>query len=134
MKIWKLWVSLLVALLCGCMANQEGTEAAARTYFDVEFRKWMAGTTNTVSTMQSRIGMHQEPISYDIRSVVDGDPDFLAFQDAAKLPKDWKTWPAYKFNVAIEWKSKAGGPLTDVTTYTLTWNASEKRWYVTELN
>ncbi len=134
MRIWKLWSVLAVALLCGCMAKQEGTEAAARSYFDVEFKKWMEGTTNTVSTMQSRIGLHQEPISYDVRSVVSGDPDFLACQDTEKLPPDWRTWPAYKFNVAIEWKSKAGAPVTDVSTYTLTWNTSEKRWYVTELN
>ena len=83
------------------MASQEGSESAARNYFDSEIKKWMAGESNTVSTMQSRIQSLEEPISYDIRSVVDGDPDFLACQDAAKLPNDWKTWPAYKLNVAI---------------------------------
>ena len=114
------------------MASQEGSEAAARSYFDSEFKKWMAGATNTVSTMQSRINSHQEPISFDVRSVVDGEPDFLACQDTSKLPKDWKTWPAFRLNVAIEWKSQAGSPLTKITTYTLTWNTSEKRWYVNE--
>ena len=114
------------------MASQEGSETAARNYFDSEIKKWMTGESNTVSTMQSRIQSLEEPISYDIRSVVDGDPDFLACQDAAKLPKDWETWPAYKLNVAIEWKSQAGSPLTKITSYTLTWNTSEKRWYVME--
>lgn len=131
MKSWQCW-SILAVLLCGCMASQEGSETAARNYFDSEIKKWMAGESNTVSTMQSRIQSLEEPISYDIRSVVDGDPDFLACQDTSKLPKDWKTWPAYKLNVAIEWKSQAGSPLTKITSYTLTWNTSEKRWYVME--
>ena len=132
MKNWQCWSILAVSLLCGCMASQEGSETAARNYFDSEIKKWMAGESNTVSTMQSRIQSLEEPISYDIRSVVAGDPDFLACEDTSKLPKDWKTWPAYKLNVAIEWKSQAGSPLTKITTYTLTWNTSEKRWYVNE--
>ena len=131
-KSWQRYNVLLIAMLCGCSMNNAGTEAAARKHFDVEFKKWMAGQENTVSTMQSRIGDLKEPISYDIRSVVSGDPDFLACQDAAKLPDDWRSWPAYKLNAAIEWKSKAGKPITDISTYTLTWNTSEKRWYVTE--
>ena len=133
MKNWQYLSILAVSLLCGCMANQEGSEAAARNYLDSEFNKWMAGETNTVSTMKARINSHEEPISYDIRSVVDGDPDFLACEDASKLPKDWKTWPAYKLNVAIEWKSQAGSPMTNIASYTLTWNTSEKRWYVMEM-
>ena len=117
--------SILAVLVCGCMASQEGSESAARNYFDSEIKKWMAGETNTVSTMQSRNQPLQEPIRYDIRSVVTGDPDFLACQDAANLPKDWETWPAFKLNVAIEWKSRASSPLTQITSYTLTWNTSE---------
>ena len=133
MKNWQYLSILAVSLLCGCMANQEGSESAARNYLDSEFNKWMAGETNTVSTMKARINSHEEPISYDIRSVVDGDPDFLACEDASKLPKDWKTWPAFKLNVAIEWKSQAGSPMTNIASYTLTWNTSEKRWYVMEM-
>lgn len=134
MTTWQSWCVLMVFCMCGCGTDSPGTEAAARKYYDAEFKKWMAGETNTVSTMKSRIGSLQEPISYDIRSIVTGEPDFLACQDAANLPKDWRTWPAYKLNVAIEWKSQAGTPLTNVTTYTLTWNASEKRWYAMELH
>ena len=134
MTKWHQCSFLVVLCLFGCSVNSPGTEAAARKHFDAEFKKWMAGQENTVSTMQSRISLHQEPISYDIRSVVSGDPDFLACQDAAKLPEDWRSWPAHKLNVAIEWKSKTGKPLTDITTYTMTWNTSEKRWYVTELH
>lgn len=118
--------------LIGCSAAADGTETAARSHFDGEFKKWMAGQENSVSTMLSRVGGLLEPISYDVRSVVTDEPDVLACQDAEKLPDDWKTWPAYRFNVAIEWKSKAGTPVTKVTTYTLTWNALEKRWYISE--
>jgi hypothetical protein len=92
----------------------------------------MAGEKNSVSTMKSRINLHQEPISYEIRSVVPDEPDFLAYDKSRELPKDWRSWPAFKLNVAIEWKSQAGTPLTNVTTYTLTWNADEQRWYVME--
>ncbi len=132
MKSWQCVVILVVTSLIGCSTNTGGTEAAARIHFDSEFKKWMAGQENTVSTMQSRIGALKEPISYDIRSVVSGSPDSLACQDADKLPEDWRSWPAFKMNVAIEWKSKTGRPMTNITTYLLTWNTSEKRWYVTE--
>ncbi|WLD14682.1 hypothetical protein [Planctellipticum variicoloris] len=132
MKTSQCWSVLVVIGMIGCSAHTVGTEAAARKFFDVEFQKWMAGEKNSVSTMVSRISMHQEPISYEIRSVVPDEPDFLAYDKAHELPKDWRTWPAFKLNVAIEWKSQAGTPLTNVTTYTLTWNADEKRWYVME--
>jgi len=42
------------------------------------------------------------------------------------------SWPAFRFNVYIEWKSEAGTPLKDVTTYTATWNPHEKEWYIRE--
>ena len=126
------WSLLAVLLMFGCSVKTEGTESAARKYFDAEFKKWMAGETNTVATKQSKWRLLAPPISHDVRSIVPGEPDLLACQDASKIPKDWKTWPAYKVNVAIEWKSEQGSPMTDVTRYLLTWNAAEKRWYVTE--
>lgn len=129
-RSWNVWGLMLAVCLIGCSAETVGTEAAARKHFDTEFKKWMAGQENSVSTIAS-IGA-KEPISFDIRSVVPDKPDFLAYDKAGELPKDWKTWPAYRFNVAIEWKSKAGTPTTDVATYNLTWNTSEKRWYVDE--
>lgn len=135
MTTWHRWCVVgVVVWMLGCSANAPGTEVAARKYFGAEFNKWMAGEENTVSTMRSRTRLLQEPIGYDIRSVVADKPDFLACQDTAKLPEDWRTWPAFKFNVAIEWKSEAETPLTKVTAYTLTWNTTEKRWYVTELH
>ena len=119
-------------MLAGCSSKTEGAEAAARKYFDNEFKTWMAGETSTVSTKRSQRMMLSPPISYDIRSIVPGEPDVLACQDTANLPKDWKSWPAFKLNVAIEWKSEDGTPLTKVTSYLMTWNTDEKRWYVTE--
>ena len=126
------WSVLAVVLMFGCSAKTEGTESAARKYFDAEFKKWMAGETNTVATKQSKWRLLAPPISHDIRSIVPGEPDFLASQDTTKHPEDWHAWPAYKMNVAIEWKSEQGSPMTDVTRYLLTWNVAEKRWYVTE--
>jgi hypothetical protein len=127
------WGVLVVMIcLCGCSADSSGTEAAARKHFDTEFKKWMAGQENSAATMTSKVRGLLDPISYDVRSVVTDEPHFAAYKEGATLPEDWKTWPAFRFNVAIEWKSKAGTPLTDVTTYTLSWNASEKRWYVAE--
>lgn len=132
MKSWHLGFVLLVVMLAGCSSKTEGAEAAARKYFDNEFKTWMAGETSTVSTKRSQRMMLSPPISYDIRSIVPGEPDVLACQDTANLPKDWKSWPAFKLNVAIEWKSEDGTPLTKVTSYLMTWNTDEKRWYVTE--
>jgi hypothetical protein len=131
-KSWQLELVLLGVMLVGCSSNTDGTEAAARKYFNNEFRTWMAGETSSVATKRSQRMMFAPPISYDIRSIVPSDPDFLACQDTANLPKDWNSWPAFKLNVAIEWKSEEGTPLTKVTSYLLTWNTAEKRWYATE--
>lgn len=125
---------LIGAALCGCSIGQNngGSESAARNHFGTEFKKWISGEQNEVSTMEARTRLYKEPISFDIRSIVKDEPDFLATKDTANLPTDWKSWPAYKLNVAIEWKSKAGTPITSVTTYKMTWNAEEKRWYINE--
>ena len=123
----------MVVCLCGCAMDSPGTESAARKYFDAEFQKWIAGEKNDVSTMESRIKVLKEPISYDIRSIVKSDPEMMAAQDVANRPKDWESWPAYKVNVNIEWKSKGGAPVKSVASYNLTWNTTEKRWYVNEL-
>lgn len=124
---------LLVVGMLGCSAGDKpGSEAAARKYFDGEFQKWIAGQENTITTMDFRTRALQTPLTYDVRSVATDKPDPLAFDKAGDLPNDWKLWPVYKFNVAIEWKSEAGTPLTKVTTYTLTWNSHEQKWYVQE--
>ena len=92
----------------------------------------MAGEKSEVSTRSSRRKQLKPPISYDIRSLVKFTPDVLARESSAKLPDDWEKWPAFKANVATEWKSEEGSPMTDIITYRMTWNTAEKRWYVTE--
>ena len=123
---------LCLSLICGCGTGPVGSQAAAQAYFDSEFQKWIAGQESEVTTMDSRIKSLQAPISYDIRSITTDEPDPLAFDRSSKLPENWREWPAYKFNVATEWKSEAGSPMEKVTTYRLTWNSHEQKWYVAE--
>ena len=123
---------LCLSLICGCGTGPVGSQAAAQAYFDSEFQKWIAGQESEVTTMDSRIKSLQAPISYDIRSITSDEPDPLAFDRSSKLPENWREWPAYKFNVATEWKSEAGSPMEKVTTYRLTWNSHEQKWYVAE--
>jgi hypothetical protein len=132
-KLWHLG-TLLCLGIGGCSGSgaRDGMEPAARTFFNVEFQKWIGGHENQVATMQSRTRNLKRPISYDVRSVVPEKPDPLAFDRIHGLPEDWEYWPAWRFNVAIEWESQAGTPLQKVTTYRLTWNSHEKRWYVAE--
>lgn len=127
------WLVLLIAMTSGCTgAAVPGTEEAAREYVAEEFKKWMAGQETEVATMKSETRALLPPISYSIRSVVSDKPHPLAFDKTKKLPADWATWPAYRFNVAIEWKSEAETPIEKITTYTLTWDPHGQRWYVHE--
>jgi len=127
------WLVLLLVAACGCSGiTSPGSEAAARQHFAKEFEKWMAGQESEVSTMRFRTEKLLTPISYDIRSVLADEPDPLATESKGDLNSDWKSWPAFRFNITIEWKSHASTPLNKVTTYTLTWNPHEKRWYVAE--
>lgn len=126
----------LLALLClslipGCGSGPDGSQAAAQSHFDSEFQKWISGKQSEVTTMNYHAGL-QPPIGYDIRSITSDDPDPLAYDRSNELPENWREWPAYKFNVAIEWKSEAGSPMENVTTYRLTWNSHETKWYVNE--
>ena len=138
MKFCQLIMVLLWMGLCGCggRSPSEGSEAAARKFFDAEFQKWMAGQETQVSTMMSRIENLKKPISYNIRSVVPDKPDVLAVakdrQQNGKSEDTQGEWTAWKFNMVIEWKSQAGTPLEKVTTYTLTWNPRDRQWLVRE--
>lgn len=131
MKWQSAWL-LAMALMAGCSTNSVGTEAAARSFFHTEFQKWIAGESSAVATKQSQRLLFAPPISYDIRSVAKSEPDFLASRNMKEIPADWQTWPAFKLNVAIEWKSEDGSPMTKVTRYILTWNSAEQQWYASE--
>ena len=132
MKLWQKWCVLVVVSLAGCSANSPGNEAAARQHFGAEFKKWMAGEKSEVTTLTSRGRRLKPPISYDIRSLVKFTPDVLACESVEKVPNDWKSWPAFKVNVATEWQTEDSTPMTVITTYRMTWNTAEKRWYVKE--
>ena len=119
--------------LVGCAelgGVQEGSEEAARAHLAAEFDKWMVGQDSEAETMKSQIELRLDPLAYEFRSVVPDKPDFLAVAKGKDLPTDYGSWPAYRFNVYIQWKSQADTPLEKVATYTLTWNADEKKWYV----
>ena len=137
-KVVQRVVALLLIVICGCSTGStpDGSEAAARDYFDAEFRKWIGGQETEVSTMMSQISGFKNPISYDVRSVVPDKPDALAIvADGRKFDEvqpEKEGWTAWKFNVAIEWESQAGTPLTRISTYTLTWHPKEKKWLVRE--
>lgn len=126
-----LWLLIAILLFSGCSAP-EGSEAAARAHLDGEFHKWMSDQESEVATMNYRLHSLQTPIDYEIRRVVADKPDPLAYDTSGDLAEDWDSWPAYRFHVVIEWISKAETPLEKVTTYTLTWNPNEKKWYVSE--
>lgn len=122
---------LCLSLISGCGSGPAGSQEAAESHFDNEFQKWIAGKDSEVGTMAYHSGL-QSPIGFDIRSITSDDPDPLAYDRSYDLPKNWREWPAYKFNVATEWKSEAGSPMVKVTTYRLTWNSHEQKWYVNE--
>lgn len=121
--------------LVGCAKSdgvEEGSEEAARAHLAAEFDQWIAGQDSEAETMSFRSRGLLAPLAYEFRSVVADKPDPLASDRKDDLPEDWRSWPAYRFSVYIEWKSQAGTPLEKATTYTLTWNANEKKWYVKE--
>lgn len=132
---YRLCVGLLLAIVLGCSAAtrvEEGSEQAAREYFAAEFDKWMANQESEAMTMRGVI--LAPPVGYQFRSVVaeEGELGSWTTGTDVKTVVDYASWPAYRFNVYIDWKSKADTPLETVTTYNLTWNPREKKWYVCE--
>lgn len=128
---WMVVTILTVVLGCSNLASEQaGSEMAALKYFDQEFGKWVARQDNDVTTIGG-LG-HAPPVSYEVESIVPGRPFALAFEGGKELPDDFDSWPAYRLNVLIRWKSTAETPLDKVTTYSLTWNPHEKRWYAEE--
>lgn len=136
---WQRWGVLLVIGIVGCSggSSKEGSEAAARKFFDTEFGKWMAGNETQIATMESQLKTFKSPLGYDIRSVVPDEPDLLAIAKNYSKHGDSDEaveYKAWKFNVVIEWESQAGTPIEKVATYNLTWNPRDKTWFVSERN
>ena len=138
MKRTVLWMCLLVLMgLVGCSkfgGVQEGSEEAARAHLAAEFDKWIIGQENEAETDLSRIRGLAAPLAYKFPSVVPVKSDLLGIKTykVKDLPDDWESWPAYRFNVYVEWRSQADTPLEKVTTYTVTWDTIKKKWYVKE--
>lgn len=123
-------VLCLLAVLAGCGQNPPGSESDARKHFSAEMMKWMAGQENQVKTLSSMGKV--PPVRYDIRSVLPDEPDVFAHAEGKDISPNYKTFPAYHFNVAIEQKSEKGTPLETLVTYTVTFNTDEQRWYARE--
>src|SRR5690242_5111774 len=88
----------LLAVLAGCGQNQPGSETDARKHFAAEMTKWMASQESQVKTLSS-IG-EVPPVRYDIRSVLPDEPDLFAHAEGKDISANYKTFPAYRFNVA----------------------------------
>jgi len=128
---FSMFVLVLIPFLPGCqMISAPDSEAAAESYLDSEMSKWIAGSRSEATTIESPIEALSAPIGYSIKSCVRDKPHFMAAAQGSGMPADWESWTAYKINVAIEFRSKAGSPMQKIATYTLTWNPVQQRWYL----
>jgi hypothetical protein len=85
-------------MLMGCA---EGTESSAKSFFDGEFKKWVVGQPNAISSTASGT-----PVGYSFQSVAPDEPNFMAHEPSQEIPANWKSFPAYRLNVSL--KSKVG--------------------------
>lgn len=120
----RLLAVMLSIFAVGCSQQPDASEASARSFFDAEFRKWMAGQQDSEATHLELLGVI--PIGYNIRSVVPDTPHPL---DSDKNEGEQAAW---RLNVVIECESQAGTPLEKVVAYTLTWIPSKREWSINE--
>jgi len=121
---------LSIAAFAGCSESPPGSEADARKHLAAEMTKWMSNQPSQLKTIDG-IGK-VSPVSYDIRTVLPDEPDLFAHAEGKDISPNYKSYPAYRFNVAIEQKSEKGTPLETLVTYAVTYNSDEKRWYARE--
>jgi hypothetical protein len=128
----KFMVCLTIAVgLAGCKYfSSEGSQAAAEAHLQQEMSLWMAGQESATSRADFSNAGLKPPIGYNVTSIVPVQADLFAQTVEKPLPPDWKTWPAYQFNIVLQWASEAGTPLTTVVRYNLTWNPIEQKWFV----
>jgi len=133
------WLRLLQGALLaaataafGCGASEGGPEGA-RAHLTSELDKWVGGLPNAADTMEGRVnGAH--PTSYAVESLVRGESPALASQEEPDTPSDeFKTYPSYRANVALTFKSMAGTPTSRMVAYSVTWSTKRKTWYVLEV-
>ena len=122
---------LILAALQGCGATGP-TENSARSRIEAELKKWVAGKDSEVSTFEARLNLHSFPISYSIRTIVPAEPK-LPIDVMAKYPDAiGKNVPAFRVIVDVDFKSKAGTPLTKVVEYNVTWVNEMNDWAIGE--
>ena len=122
---------LILAALQGCGATGP-TENSARSRIGAELKKWVAGQDSEVSTFEARLNLHNAPISYSIRTIVPAEPK-LPIDVMAKYPDAiGKDVPAFRVIVDVDFKSKAGTPLTKVVEYNVTWVNEMNDWAIRE--
>ncbi len=121
----------IVVGLAGCKYfSSEGSQAAAEAHLQQEMSLWMPGQESATSQADYSSAGLKPPIGYDVTSIVPVQADLFAQTVEKPLPPDWKTWPAYQFNIVLQWASEAGTPLTTVARFNLTWNPAEQKWFV----
>ncbi len=130
-------VAMIVVLtLLGCQkgSTQNGATStskdAAVQHLSSEIEAWMNGHESDAKSLDALVDGFQHPIAFEVKSVLDEKPSPLATASDADFPLDWKTWPAYRVNVALEFQSQSGGSIKKIVVYTMTFNTSENRWYI----
>lgn len=116
----------------GCGTSTEGGPEDARAHLTSEFDKWVGGLPNAVGTLEAG-ARGVQPTSYAIESLVRGERHILATLKEPDTPSDeFKTYPSYRANVALTFKSVAGTPTSRIASYGVTWSEKHKVWYVIE--
>jgi len=105
---------------------------AAVEHLSSEIENWMSGRKNDAETMDAVMAGNGRPIAFEVKSVLDEKPSQFAMKANAELPSDWKTWPAYRVNVSLEFQSESGGSIKQIAVYKMTFNPTENRWYIRE--
>ena len=123
---------LILAVLQGCGELSGPTENKARVKIEGELDKWVAGTKSEASTFEARLNLHSFPISYSIRTIVPAEPK-LPLDVMADYPDAiGEDVPTFRVIVDVDFKSKAGSPLTKVVEYHVTWVNEMNDWAIRE--
>ena len=132
-------VAMIVGIICaGCnqSTTQNGGTASfkdsAVEHLGGEIESWMSGRESDAKTLDAVMAGNGRPIAFEVKSVLDEKPSQFAMKSNAKLPSDWKTWPAYRVNVSLEFQSESGGSVKQIAVYKMTFNPTENRWYIRE--
>ncbi len=107
-------------------ATAEGDKGDAIAHLEKHLEYWMANSKSDAATITDFSA--GPPVAYTIKSTVPDKAERIMLVGMGKLSDDWQTWPCYKINVAIEWPSAAGNPVTKIRTYLVGWHGGQKKW------